>query len=405
MASMITTDFTECLKPFQITLKLFGLETCQLIPQEVNGDGTRYSFKRSAAATTFCVLIGLSVFAAYVVNFYVTTYYANNSLPLTVITSYLISTSVSVSVALVSLISMLINHKKRLDVIHSFIEVDSIQIACSHDWYRKWSKRSTACILGVFTVPIGAVVVGLCSNTNIYSYFKIAEDLSNFVVLAVVLQYVNTVLLVRQRVQALNSELRGSTRLQRASQSRVHMAPSRVYGRLLAPGGSLQHTETICTMSAVYGKLHRITCLINSAYGWQVMFCILLCVSSLTTVLHFGMQLNFESSYAGQHENSAFAMTSVVLWTLFYTAETIAIIRVCSATRKEVSVTKNEIQRFLLTPGLDGRAVRALREFSQHISSREIEFSAAGFFNIDMTLLASMAWTVLSYLLVLIQFD
>ncbi|KAJ8893880.1 hypothetical protein PR048_006481 [Dryococelus australis] len=96
---------------------------------------------------------------------------------------------------------------------------------------------------------------------------------------------------------------------------------------------------------------------------------------------------------------------SHAMWYIIYTSQAVAIVWACSSTNREARKITSIIYNLLLQPGLDKEASDKLKEFSLQASREKLQFNGGGFAILDLPLLPSMCVSVISYLLVLLQWD
>ncbi|KAJ8893979.1 hypothetical protein PR048_006580 [Dryococelus australis] len=92
-----------------------------------------------------------------------------------------------------------------------------------------------------------------------------------------------------------------------------------------------------------------------------------------------------------------------VIWSVIHISQTVVIICACSSTVRAARNIACIVQELLLKQGIDDEARVELKEFADQIDNTELEFTAAGFFILDLPLIPFMAGSIISYILVLLQ--
>ncbi|XP_063217702.1 putative gustatory receptor 28b [Bacillus rossius redtenbacheri] len=160
--------------------------------------------------------------------------------------------------------------------------------------------------------------------------------------------------------------------------------------------------ENIYLLRTVYNNIGKIIKLVNSAYGAVVLFCTM--TAFFTAV--FSISLAF--SVLGSQSTYFDEINSIVVylsisWACLYISQTVAIVYSCSATVTAARMTGVLVQDLLLKPGVDKEEQQELKEFLDQVHNTDVAFTGAGFFTMNLALLPSMAGSVTSYILVLLQ--
>nr|XP_022905524.1 gustatory receptor 68a-like [Onthophagus taurus] len=150
----------------------------------------------------------------------------------------------------------------------------------------------------------------------------------------------------------------------------------------------------------------------NRIFGWTILCINFSILANILLSLNFMIQFNNEKA---KLLTSTYGFEFIVLMTSWAAASLIIgifLTSVANSTVKEAKNTANVCYKLLTTISvqtsqkLDEKELRNdLLLLAEQIAMRSSHFTAAGFFNVDYTMLFTMLSTVTSYLVVLIQFS
>ncbi|KAJ8891703.1 hypothetical protein PR048_004232 [Dryococelus australis] len=313
-------------------------------------------------------------------------------------------------------------------------EVDDVLLENPQYYYKKSYKHALIGVLLMF-----AIIGSICSG-NVYEAFlhrtlkslsKLYFNVTDLIILTMIANYVNTVLLLRQRLAILNQKLQMECEILAArtthSESTVRYVPAMYIEELPHSVCSPQHLRSIrsvlreegvpdkhvalarkiVSFKTMYHKIYKISVLMNAAYGVPVMFVIFTSFVNFIRSFHM-LLLFFCSVFLPSRSTVAISISSLgfpVAWSLFYVAEAVVLAWTCDSASKEARRTTGVLQDLLLQSCLDKDASQQLEDFSSQTSRKKLLFSGGGFFRLDLQLLTSMCVSATSYVLVLLQFD
>jgi hypothetical protein len=228
-------------------------------------------------------------------------------------------------------------------------------------------------------------------------------DICNALVL---FQFINLVFIVKQRYSHLNKRLNNwingtvsrpvvlNREIESCSQSHrtvdhvniTHVSVSSV-GNV---EGTLKQTD-IHLLRQIYSELYDITCLISDIYSVPILFS--LCWI-LTGVLCSLYDIVTEVKEPGLTE-IAFAISYSVLFfqvTFF-----------CHTATNEARSSSILVQKFLLEGNCRKDCVNPLKMFSLQLQVMTIEYTACGFFSLNLSLFASVVSVITSYIIIMVQ--
>ncbi|KAJ8873275.1 hypothetical protein PR048_026909 [Dryococelus australis] len=405
------TVFITCLEPAATASRLLGLETFT-ITTVVQEDGSfMIVFKRSIRVTVYTVTIVIVMLSTFVIFLYRSlnekVHFAGSVIEMSQIIIWA-NTTIASSVVL---IVMCLNNRPRQEILHRFMTVDKILVGKAGERYRKWSKSSKLFLMcGFLMITIASGFYLLVFDGLVLNLMMYVGYVRDLIIVTMVASYVNVVLLVRQRYILLNTHLYDIFHKEQAENFRAHrrnisehpylLHPERLKDlmtniqglRNTAPNTSyLSCTENILAVRIVYNSLSHIVSLINSSCGVLVLFTIF--SGFIQSIFSLFVTLTFTSTLSEMNHNfySKGMIAILFLSTAIYVSEAMLIIWVRSSTARAARITGDIVQDLLLKPGIDEEARVQLKEFSDQISSKELVFTAADFFTLDLSIIPSMA--------------
>ncbi|XP_063239032.1 uncharacterized protein LOC134540303 [Bacillus rossius redtenbacheri] len=259
--------------------------------------------------------------------------------------------------------------------------------------------------------------------------YAVGSYAKNVAILVLTGNYLNMVMLIQHRLRILDDELRKHTYLRRSfvltttNEGLLSTSSTRAIGcaslwcprnrrssliDLFGPRVDLELDGFVTLVAAVrsaYNSLCNITSLVNDVYGTPIFFYLLtFCAVTTSNLLHI-LLFWFRPAYIGNSSISYATLFTFLLWTVFHILQTLTVIFACSATNRWRQTLSDTVIELLVEPGMSDDASKELTLFSDVIRMRRLEFSAGGFFTIDMPELFSMFSATVTYLIVLIQFS
>ena len=143
--------------------------------------------------------------------------------------------------------------------------------------------------------------------------------------------------------------------------------------------------------------------LINSIYGFQMLIFTVGNFISITSALSYGIISLLPEDHLNKkvHLFAKFPF----LWAFLYFTMQLCPMASCSTASNESHQTAILIQKLLMIPEVDRRVVAELQLFSQQLNTRQIEFTAMGFFGINYRNLGAIVGACLTILIMLLQFQ
>jgi hypothetical protein len=154
--------------------------------------------------------------------------------------------------------------------------------------------------------------------------------------------------------------------------------------------GTLKQTD-IRSLRQIYCELYDITCLINDSYGVPILAYICWILTVVVCCL-FGLLINF----------TAWGVPDVI-YAITCSALIFKITLFCHSATKEASSIRILVHKLLLEGNCSIECVEELKMFSLQLQVMTIEYTACGFFSINLKLFTTVVSVIASYFIILVQ--
>jgi hypothetical protein len=160
----------------------------------------------------------------------------------------------------------------------------------------------------------------------------------------------------------------------------------------------------------VLREVHFILCdaseLTNSIFQVQILVGSIEIFLEITVCLYASLTYVTGLFTCELYSPSKWNMLAVILmWATMNLCKLIAVTASCHAASEQANHAAVLVQKLLVAQSLCPETTAELQLFSQQLLHRKLRFSACGFFPIDFTLLYSMAGSVTTYLIILLQYN
>ncbi|XP_069694847.1 gustatory receptor for sugar taste 43a-like [Periplaneta americana] len=320
-----------------------------------------------------------------------------------------------ISLYLTSITSLLLsgtlNRQKLPQLIEKVSEVDEIL-------YQKRGndivfKRSRVYL--ILQLATLAVVLGFLHCYNIYSFYNgtvwgcavtILENFSFLVNTLVVIQFVDSVFMLKERYSSINRTLVASVTPsldgERPSDAKVWCSAA-VAGEL-GVNTDVNNGELVRAIRMLHSGLHDAVLLIASNYGFPIFMTTFWIFMTIVFVLYYGLfslqEVLSSSSAAEQHE-----VILSLCWCVFCIILLVVITLSCQLTIQEANMTPVLVEKLLLYRNLRLDTVNELKEFSNQLSNMRVDFSACGFFSLNLSFLYAITGVICTHLIILAQLN
>jgi hypothetical protein len=398
-----TSDIYSAVKPLYYVSKAFGLAPFSYQKNMKNGSED-FGFKYVDIVWTVLWLIGLVAgFTLHVSHDVINKQQGMPKKICIALDIYLISLYLTSITSLI--MGVTVNRQKLPQLIAKVSEVDQTLFQNPED--KRVFKKARLCL--IIQLVVLTVVLGFLQCYNVYSFYdgtlwgsavRISENFSYLLNTLVAIQFVNAVLMLKKRYASINRLLRDPEYTN--MWSGVEVSEVAVVGNNVAlklpENGKKQ--ELFRALRVIHCELHDAVALAMSNYGFPVFMVTFWIVVTIVFVLYYGLfslqEVISSPTSAEQHE-----VILSLCWCVFCIALLVSVTLTCHVTTQEANLTLILVQKLLLCCDLQNDTVKELKEFSTQLSNMRIEFSASGFFTLNLSFLYTMTGVICSHLIIL----
>jgi hypothetical protein len=397
------SDIYFAVKPLYYVSKAFGLAPFSYKKNKKNG-GEDIGFECVDIVWTVIWLTGLV--AGFTLHVSHDILYKQQGMPTKICIAldiYLISLYLTSITSLI--MGVTVNRQKLPQLMAKVSEVDQMLFRNPEDT-RVFKKARLYLIIQLVAL---AVVLGFLHCYNVYSFYvgtlwgsvvMISENFSYLVNTLVAIQFVNAVLMLKKRYASINRLLRDPE--YRNMWSGVEVSEVVVVGNsidLKLPENGKEE-ELFRALRVIHCELHDAVTLVMSNYGFPIFMVTFWTFITIVFVLYYGLFSLQEAisspTSAEQHE-----VVLSLCWCVFCIALLVSITLTCHMTTQEANLTLILAQKLLLSCDLQNDTANLLKDFSTQLSNMRIEFSASGFFTLNLSFLYTMTGVICSHIIIL----
>ena len=224
-----------------------------------------------------------------------------------------------------------------------------------------------------------------------------------------VLQYVTLVRMVSQRYKYVNNRIKEYSETESTVRTSLKTYHNSISVNTFCnekcdlPNLTSPHVKSeVCAIPILrlaYIDLYDTVTLINSHFGFPILLLIISLVIVCVTAFYFGLY-SF-GSISDKHLKTCM----LVFWTLWYAVPFAWLIVSCDNTMQEANRGIVYIQRTTACPNMKYGTQLQLQTLSNQLRDMRIEFTACGFFVLNLPLLGTIVCGVLTYILIMIQLE
>jgi hypothetical protein len=164
------------------------------------------------------------------------------------------------------------------------------------------------------------------------------------------------------------------------------------------------HVVVVNTYRKVHNELCEVTHLINSSYGFAVLILYASNFISVVSCLHYVISTVSQLDTTQHNQTTLYEVTSISFGTALSVATIMAVTAACHFASSELQGSADIVHKLLLQRSIDSEASLELQQFSMHLLCNRVQFTACGFFPIDLSLLCTIIGAVATYIIILFQF-
>jgi hypothetical protein len=336
---------------------------------------------------------------------------ADYTLKLKTVETLFIASGYSCSI-ITLILSLTINQDKIPQVLEKLSEID--QIFSTKKYESQIYKNTRLFIIVQFMVMILTLSTlfcfGMYINRRDFSFgititilFQILPVFSNSIT---ILNFVNLVLLLKDKYKNLNSELDSLsftpcnvTYLNYGNTN--YMTPIENYTSTMKPSVTelrenfnSSRRRHFCNLRIIYSQLHDVALLINSTYGIPLLCATFWLFISIISGANYAIDLKL-ADHLYTLETVLWSIFSVVLLSMMTVS--------CSLAVNECNRSPVIMQKIMLRNDVDSEDLKDLDRMFTQFQVMKIEFSACGMYRIDLSFLCVIFGATFSYLVVVAQ--
>jgi hypothetical protein len=397
-----TSDIHSAIKPLYYVSKAFGLAPFSYKKNRRNG---KEDFVFRCVDVTWSVMWVIGLVAGFSLHMSHDILYKQQDMPTKICIAldiYLISLYLTSITSLI--LGATVNRQKVPQFIAKVSEAD--QTLFKHLEDNSGCKKTRLYL--ILQLIVLTVVLGFLHCYNVYSFYDgtlwgcvvmVSENFSFLLNTLVAIQFVDAVVMLKQRYATINRMLIDPECMDMwycVKVNEVVTAGNNIEAKL----PENHKKEVIHMLRVIHCQLHDAVMLINSNYGFSIFMTTFWIFMTVVFVLYYGLfslqEVISSPAAAEQHE-----VILSLCWCMFCTALLVSMTLACHVTTQEANLTVTLVEKLLLCRGLEGDTVNELKDFSTQLSNMRIEFSASGFFTLNLSFLYAMTGVICSHIIIL----
>jgi hypothetical protein len=322
---------------------------------------------------------------------------------------FIISSYTSSIVAVVCI--SITKRRKFLEIIEKISEVDN-KVRYTHQEETYMNRKV------MFNVISEIILLSVikCTVTTYYIYEFITEGYYTILVITgfaatymcnmiFLSQYLNLVYIMKLRYshlsKRLNNWISGTFRrpifFNKDNESCVHSNMTVDHGNITTLcvsrfgnfEGTLKQTD-ICLLRQIYSDLYDITCLINDTYAIPILASICWIVTTILCCLYTMFKFNWWG-------------VTYIEYTIMCSAMMFKVTLFCHTATNEARSSRILVQKLLLEGNCTNECVEELKMFSLQLQVMKNEYTACGFFSLNLRLFTTVVSLIVSYIVIFVQ--
>jgi gustatory receptor len=398
------------IQPLLYVSRALGLAPYAFVKKTLPGGKVLENLEISSAAliySKFFVALHLCVLAVSY-TFKYTYMYPQMLATDTVIDILLHTVSISSIVSLV--LSVTKNRNAIIRITSLIAQTEGVLLGSSRKYYRKAKISLFVQVIVIF------IVIGMFTFYDYITWYSFHGVtffgfshlyLDTLIEWIVVIQFVNMVVLLKDRFSLLNtrlSNLTGSFEIENSKEG--YYLPSLETARVSVKEIKSRLTEKeILTFNNIHDILFDTVLLVKSTYEVQIFLSLLSAFAGITIYSYYGLCVLY--GYISS-ENATVSNTKVfllpIIRSLLHMAKLVCITVPCHSANNNMAHSSTVLRKLLLAFHTDPATMLQLERFAQHVALRKFKFTVFGFLSLDLSLLVSMMGAVVTYLVILMQF-
>ncbi|KDR19121.1 hypothetical protein L798_07003, partial [Zootermopsis nevadensis] len=405
-------DVHFVIQPLHFVSKIFGLCPFHIDPK-FRYDNERLCNVLHNLLATFMIV--MFFFGLYSTMIYATEF-NDPTFNIFVRVVWVINIVAAYSTSIVGLIFSVTRNKNHMTaVLASICRVDK-KLVHRHSKQNIYTSQRSHVMLQLKVTLVTLVTVYSFSAYLFYNgtwtslMYMISQMLSAVINNVKTLQYVNVILIVKQRYQLMKHLLLKEVLAHSCSRNpgpfKVHNA-----NKIFLTTDNLKNykdSSNVCRirdLRMVHSELYDVIHENNNSYGILILLEFITVLTNSVGTTYFGVMTindtvfnngNFEIYFKGI---TLLSMCTFELLAFFW------LTTCCHSTAEEFNATLIHIQKLLLYPYISTWTIVDLKSFSSQLKNVKIEFNICGFFNLNLHFFSASVGVMFTYIIVLSQFN
>ena len=397
------------LRPLYYLCKLFGLASYSYVADRRNKRVTTDYGYLNYMFTVIWLIVYTAVLPVHILYDY-----SVDIVPQTIFIVFILYVIFSYTSTIIVVVWVsFIKRKRFLEIIEKVSEVDNkIQYTVQEETYmnRKvmFNIISEIILLTASQCTVNIYSIYIFKSESYYIIILILTDVFATYICNILFlfQYLNLVFMMKQRYSHLNKRLNNwisgtvsrpiylNKENERNIQSNVAVGLVNITPLCVSTVGNIEGTlmqTDIHLLRQIYSELYDITCLINDTYGIPILASI---CWILTTVVCCLYEVLFEFNVWGVTDIICAITCSALVFkvTLF-----------CHTATNEARSSNILVQKLLLFGNCRNECVKELKMFSFQLQVLKNEYTACGFFSLNLRLFTTVVSLIMSYIIIMLQ--
>ncbi|KAJ9599887.1 hypothetical protein L9F63_009834, partial [Diploptera punctata] len=382
--------------PIFYVSKLFGLAPLNY----VESSETRIEVKFSPAFVTSLIFKLITQFP--------------NNLITTYIPDILLFSSFSINSIISIILAVTINKDKLKHMLVIMNQADKILFNKDSKYYIT-AKRDLFLRLIVLYLLVSFVILFDCiiwtmlfgmKNLLYFNYY-----LDMIINWTVVVQFMNYLILLKDRFKQLNGTMINLLKNRRYSESDITLKNLKhtILLSVITKKDSKENKEVynwtykdILHYNLTHELLFDATKLIISMFEIQIVISTFISFLSITIWVYFGFNYFFGYEFSLGFDNNLLLMGDLIL-SATSVIKLLCITLPSHAANCEIAKTDSVLRKLLLIRDMDRSILDEVQRFQEQVIQRQIKITALGFLNLDLSLFFSVMGAVFTYLVILVQ--
>ncbi|KDR19122.1 hypothetical protein L798_07004 [Zootermopsis nevadensis] len=405
-------DVHFVIQPLHFVSKIFGMCPFHIDPKYRYDNERLCNVLHNMLATFMIVMLLFGLYS----NMVYATELIDPTFNIIVRVVWVISVVTAYSSSILGLIFSITRNKNHMTaVLASICRVDKKLLHRHNKQNIYTSQRSHV----MMQLKVMFILLGIVFSSCAYSFyngtwtclmFMISQILSVAINIVNTLQYVNVILIVKQRYQLMKHLLLKEVLSDSCSRNpgpfKSHNA-----NKLFLTTDNLKNykdSSNVCRirdLRMVHSELYDVIHENNNSYGIVILLEFITVLTYSVFATYFGVITMNDAVFNNGNFEIYFKGITLLSMCAFELLAFFWLTTCCNSTAEEFNATLIHIQKLLLYPYISTWTIVDLKSFSSQLKNVKIEFNICGFFNLNLHFFCASVGGMFTYIIVLSQFN